>query len=89
MASWGGFTCSIAGSCPEGGTTVEIRDYARLVRRMRDGQRQYFRTRTQADLVASKDLERQVDSATRHVLDTRPRESLPLLDGPDDGESAP
>jgi hypothetical protein len=89
MASWGGFTCSIAGSCPEGGTTVEIRDYARLVRRMRDGQRQYFRTRTQADLVASKDLERQVDSATRHVLDTRPRESLPLLDGPDDGETVP
>lgn len=40
---------------------LEVKEFVRTVRAMRDAQRLYFKTRKQDDLVASKRLETAVD----------------------------
>lgn len=47
---------------------VEIFDLATLVKAMRDSQRRYFRTRSRADLLISKDWERRVDERLVQIL---------------------
>lgn len=46
---------------------------AELVKRMRDHQDAYFRSRDKRDLHRAKDLEYQVDAEVIRILDTRPR----------------
>jgi hypothetical protein len=56
---------------------VTADEFRELVARMRDAQRRYFRWRDQNDLVASKDLEAQVDAAIvapkSTLFDNQPR----------------
>jgi hypothetical protein len=47
-------------------TTTEL---AELAKRMRDKQKEYFRTRSTAVLEESKELERRFDAAVSEVLD--------------------
>lgn len=49
----------------------ELTALARLVRRMRQLQQHYFRTRDREDLAASKRAEAEVDEAVRDVLEFR------------------
>ncbi len=46
----------------------KMRDVIRLGIEMRGAQRKYFRTREQADLLASKQLEREYDAAAEAVF---------------------
>lgn len=55
--------------------------FARQVRAVRDAQRKYFRSRTPADLEASKRLEKELDAAVDSILAT------PTLDFGDDDEA--
>ena len=43
-------------------------EFVQLVKDMRQAQKDYFRTRTNASLVASKDLESQVDKAVKEFI---------------------
>jgi hypothetical protein len=51
---------------------VTVEELARLVKRMREAQARYFRTRDTAALAESKDLERRIDEAVRGVLSPEP-----------------
>src|SRR5436309_3393899 len=53
---------------PEGEAVMDLESLARLVRDMRQHQRDYSRTKSQAELAASKDYERRVDQAVKEVL---------------------
>ena len=46
----------------------ELLKYARLVKQVRDAQKEYFHNRKQSDLVRSKNLERQLDVVTDRIL---------------------
>lgn len=48
---------------------MTITELARLVRAMRGAQRQYFRTRSSADLEHSKAMERQLDATVAEILE--------------------
>jgi len=62
---------------------MTIFELARLIQRMRDAQRHYFRTRSLEALDDSKRLERELDHAARVILEDRPP-MLPGLDTPED-----
>lgn len=57
-------------------TTIEL---ARMVRSMRVQQKAYFRTRSEADLQRSKELEKELDAVVQSILDDRPS-LLPGMD---------
>lgn len=57
-------------------TTIEL---ARMVRSMRIQQKAYFRTRSEADLQRSKELEKELDQVVQSILDDRPA-LLPGMD---------
>lgn len=46
----------------------EFIKYAKLVKSVRDAQKDYFRNRKQSDLTRSKNLERQLDVQTEKIL---------------------
>lgn len=52
---------------------MDLKDFVRLVAKMRKAQREYFRTRDPAVLEESKALEREVDAAVKELADDRPR----------------
>ena len=47
---------------------IELTEYAKLVKEMRDTQNEYFKTRSKDVLVASKRIELKVDQRTREIL---------------------
>lgn len=59
-------------------THLEVTDYIRKVREMREAQRNYFRTRTSIWLQRSKDLEREVDTLTAKYLPTQSQQPQPI-----------
>lgn len=59
-------------------THLEVTDYIRKVREMREAQRNYFRTRTSIWLQRSKDLEREVDTLTAKYLPTQSQQLQPI-----------
>ena len=63
--------------------SMSIVEFINLVAAMRSAQRVYFRDRTQAYLLAAKNLEREVDDAidnfTTTNQDTQPRPPQPQL----------
>lgn len=63
----------------------ELADFARKVKRMRQLQQHYFRTRDRDDLAASKRAEAEVDAAVRDVLEFR---TPSLFDLPPDQAAA-
>ena len=52
---------------------MDLKDFVKLVARMRQAQRDYFRSRDPAVLEESKALEREVDKAVKELADDRPR----------------
>ncbi len=42
---------------------IDVKDFCELVAQMRAAQKKYFKARNQSNLVAAKELERQVDKA--------------------------
>ena len=59
-------------------THLEVTDYIRKVREMREAQRNYFRTRTSIWLQRSKDLEREVDTLTAKYLPSQQQPPHPI-----------
>lgn len=49
-------------------TIAKLTACVRLGRKMRDAQIAYFKSRSQADLVAAKEIEAKFDTALQHVL---------------------
>lgn len=47
---------------------MEVDEFVRLVREMREAQKKYFRLRTQSDLLASKRWEKLVDDALKNGI---------------------
>ena len=47
---------------------MTLEQLAELVKRVRDAQRAYFKTRGQAELVTSKELERRLDKEVDKIL---------------------
>jgi hypothetical protein len=47
---------------------AEFREYAMLVKEIRDKQTEYFRTRNKEVLIQSKALEKKLDQRTKEVL---------------------
>ena len=47
---------------------MDIKEYAALVERMRNYQKEYFRTKATLALVSSKKLEKSVDESTEIIL---------------------
>lgn len=60
---------------------MTVTELADLVRRMRDAQRRYFRTRSGEDLDKSKALEREVDLALETALAPPGEKQGQLFDG--------
>lgn len=58
---------------------MNARDFFRLVARMRESQRAYFKTRASVHLQASKRLERQVDEEISRVNAILERRDNPTL----------
>jgi hypothetical protein len=55
---------------------TELREFARLVRNLRNMQQRYFRSREQTDLRICKDLERRVDEKVAEILAEPPAPQL-------------
>lgn len=56
---------------------MNIDQYAKTVRRMREAQRAYFKDRTNGRLQTAKELEAIVDRETAHILKDHPVEQRP------------
>lgn len=56
---------------------MDLTQYAKTVRRMREAQRAYFKDRTSGRLQTAKELEAIVDRETAHILKDYPAEQPP------------
>lgn len=56
---------------------MNLDQYAKTVRRMREAQRAYFKDRTSGRLQTAKELEAIVDRETAHILKDHPTEQPP------------
>lgn len=43
--------------------SMNVSEFTRMVKEMRDAQKKYFKSRLRSDLIASKELEKRVDQA--------------------------
>ena len=58
---------------------TSITELAEKVREMRKHQSQYFRTRSKGALIASKELEKEVDAMIKDIPPPRKLEQIPLF----------
>ena len=57
----------------------ELKEFAKLVKLMRERQKAYFRNRSAADLSQAKHFESLVDKQILHINPTEPNTQKPLL----------